>query len=89
MLSIIITPTIPTAFFNIIPHPKTESTASPNIFPTIGIAELTTAFVVLADIPSTLLDNVPSKDTTATNIVSTIPNIQVTLDFKSFDNLSI
>ena len=50
------TPTIPTAFFRIIPQPKTESTASPKIFPTIGIAELTTALVVLAVIPSTLLD---------------------------------
>lgn len=30
---IIITPTIPTAFFNIIPEPNTVSTASPNIFP--------------------------------------------------------
>ena len=30
---IIITPTIPTAFFNIIPHPSTTSTPSPNILP--------------------------------------------------------
>ena len=29
----IITPTIPTAFFKIIPHPNTASTLSPNIFP--------------------------------------------------------
>lgn len=48
---IIITPTNPTAFFKITPHPKTVSTASPKIFPTTGIAELTTAFVVLAVIP--------------------------------------
>ena len=89
MLKIINTPTIPTAFFNIIPHPNTESTASPNIFPTIGIAELTTALVVLADIPSTLLDKVPSKETVATKIVRTIPNTHTTLDFINFDNLSI
>ena len=56
---ITIIPTSPTAFFNTIPHPKTVSTASPNIFPTTGIAELTIAFVVFAVIPSTLLDNVP------------------------------
>ena len=42
----IMIPIIPTAFFKIIPHPKTVSTASPKIFPTTGIAELTTAFVV-------------------------------------------
>ena len=47
----IITPTKPTAFFKITPHPSTVSTASPKIFPTTGIAELTTAFVVLAVIP--------------------------------------
>ena len=62
----IITPISPIAFFNIIPHPKTVSTASPSILPTIGIAELTTAFVVLALIPSTLLDSVPSKEITET-----------------------
>ena len=49
----IITPTSPTAFFKIIPQPKTVSTASPKILPTTGIAELTTALVVLAVIPST------------------------------------
>lgn len=87
--NIIKTPTIPTAFFKIIPHPKTESTASPKIFPTIGIAELTTAFVVFAEIPSTLLDRVPSNDITETNIVSTIPKTQITLDFINFDSLSI
>ena len=74
--STIITPTTPIAFFRIIPQPKTVSTASPNIFPTTGIAELTTAFVVLAVNPSTLLDKVPSKDTTPTNIVKTIPKNQ-------------
>ncbi len=70
---IITTPIIPTAFFNINPQPKTVSTASPNIFPTTGIAELTTALPVFAVIPSILLDNVPSKETTPTNIVNTIP----------------
>ena len=72
----IITPTTPTAFLRIIPHPSTVSTASPNIFPTTGIAELTTAFVVLAVKPSTLLDNVPSRDTIPTNIVRIIPKNQ-------------
>lgn len=47
----IITPTKPTAFFKITPHPRIVSTASPNIFPTTGIAELTTALVVLAVMP--------------------------------------
>lgn len=51
MPKIMITPTSPTAFFKMIPQPRTVSTASPNIFPTTGIAELTTAFVVLAVIP--------------------------------------
>ena len=49
--TIINTPTKPTAFFKTIPRPHTVSTASPKIFPTTGIAELTTAFVVLAVIP--------------------------------------
>ena len=63
----IITPITPIAFFSIIPHPKTVSTASPKIFPTIGILLLTIAFAVLAVIPSILLDNVPSKEITPTN----------------------
>ena len=46
-----ITPTNPIAFFKIIPPPTTVSTASPKIFPTTGIAELTIAFVVLEVIP--------------------------------------
>ena len=50
-----ITPTKPIAFFRTTPHPKTVSTASPKIFPTTGIAELTIDFVVLAVIPSTLI----------------------------------
>ena len=49
--NITITPTKPTAFFNIIPEPKTVSTASPKIFPTTGTAELTIVFAVLAVIP--------------------------------------
>lgn len=73
----IITPTIPTAFFKTIPHPKTVSTASPKILPTTGIAELTTVFAVLAVIPSTLLANVPSRETMPTNMVKTIPKNQI------------
>ena len=72
---IISTPINPTAFFNIIPQPSTVSTASPKIFPTTGIAVLTTVFVVFDVIPSTELDSVPSKEITPTNIVSTIPSI--------------
>lgn len=78
----IITPTIPTAFFKTIPHPKTVSTASPRILPTTGIAELTTVFAVLAVIPSTLLAKVPSKDTTPTNIVKIIPRSHIIPRFK-------
>ena len=85
----ITTPTSPTAFFSTIPQPKTVSTASPNIFPTTGIAELTTAFVVFAVIPSTLLDKVPSSETTPTNTVKTIPKNHTIPDLKNFDNLSI
>lgn len=83
-----IIPTIPTAFFNIIPHPNTVSTASPNILPTTGIAELTIAFVVFAVTPSTLLVNVPSKDTIPTNIVKTIPKNHTIPDFKNLESLS-
>lgn len=46
---------MPTAFFSIIVAPITESTASPNIFPTTGIKFETAALVVFAVIPSTLL----------------------------------
>ena len=48
---IIIIPTSPIAFFKIIPHPITVSTASPNILPTTGTAVLTIAFAVLEVIP--------------------------------------
>lgn len=53
--SITITPTMPTAFFSIVVAPITESTASPNIFPTTGIKFATAALVVFAVIPSTVL----------------------------------
>ena len=85
----IITPIKPTAFFSIIPQPKTVSTASPKIFPTTGTAELTTAFVVLAVIPSTLLESVPSNETTPTNIVSIIPRNHTIPDCRNFDSLLI
>ena len=45
---IIITPTIPTAFFKIELHPITVSTASPNIFQKNGIKLETAALVVFA-----------------------------------------
>ena len=82
-------PTNPIAFFNILLQPRTASTVSPKILPTTGIALVTTAFVVLIVIPSTLLVSVPSKDKTPTNIVSIIPKAQTTLDLKNFDNLFI
>ena len=62
------------------------STASPKIFPTTGMPEDTTAFAVLAVIPSTLLDNVPSSETTPTNIVKIIPRNHTIPEFKNFDN---
>ena len=65
------------------------STASPKIFPTIGTALLTTAFAVLAVIPSTLLDSVPSIDKTPTKIVSMIPNTHTILDFINLASFSI
>ena len=80
----IITPITPIAFFNIIPHPSTLSTASPNILPTIGILLLTIAFVVFAVIPSTLLDNVPSSDIIPTNIVSITPKSHTIPELKNF-----
>ena len=78
----------PTAFFNIIPHPRTLSTTSPKIFPTTGTAELTIDFAVFAVIPSTLLASVPSKDTIPTKIVKIIPKNHNVLDFKNFDNFA-
>ena len=42
---------MPTAFFKILLHPITVSTASPSIFPTTGIKLETAAFVVFAVIP--------------------------------------
>ena len=81
---ITIIPTTPNAFFKITPHPKTESTASPNIFPTTGIKLDTAAFAVLAVIPSILLLKVPSKDITPTNIVNTIPKNHIMLLLKNF-----
>ena len=51
---IITTPIIPTAFFSINPQPKTVSTASPNIFPTTGIAELTITFFCCYSIYTTI-----------------------------------
>ena len=88
ILIIITTPTKPTAFFNIIPHPRTLSTTSPKIFPTTGTAELTIDFAVFAVIPSTLLASVPSKDTIPTKIVKIIPKNHNVLDFKNFDNFA-
>ena len=86
---IITTPMTPIAFFNIIPQPKTVSTASPNIFPTIGMLLLTIAFAVFAVIPSILLDNVPSKEITPTNVVSITPKIHIIPELNVFDILSI
>ena len=86
---ITITPTSPTAFFSITPHPSTLSTTSPNTFPTTGITEDTAALAVFAVIPSTLLLKVPSNDTTPTNNVKTIPNTHTTPVLKNFDNFSI
>ena len=81
----IITPITPIAFFSIIPHPKTVSTASPKIFPTTGIKFDTAAFVVLAVIPSTVLLRLPSTEANPTNIVSTIPNIHTIDELKNLD----
>ena len=81
---ITITPTTPNAFFKITPHPKTESTASPNIFPTTGIILETAAFAVFAVIPSMLLLNEPSNDKTPTKIVNIIPKNQTILLLKNF-----
>ena len=84
-----ITPTIPIAFFNIAEHPITVSTASPSTLPTTGIKVEIAALAVFAVIPSTLLPSVPSIDRTPTNIVSSMPIIQIELDFKNLDNLFI
>lgn len=43
----------------------------------------------MLQVRSTLLVNPPSNDNTLTNIVITIPNIQITPDFKNLDNFPI
>ena len=86
---IIITPTKPTAFFKITPHPNTLSTTSPKIFPTTGTAELTIAFAVFAVIPSTELESVPSKETTPTNIVNIVPKSHTVEDFKNIKSRDV
>ena len=48
-----------------------------------------THLVVLAVIPTTLLDNVPSSETTPTNIVNTIPKNHIMLDWKNLDSFPI
>ena len=83
MLIITNTPTIPIAPFKILAHPITESTASPSILPTTGIKLDTAAFTVFAVIPSTLLLNVPSSDTTPTKRVKVVPKNHVILDLKN------
>lgn len=86
--NITIIPTTPVAFFNIFVHPSTVSTESPSAFPTTGTKLETTAFVVLAVTPSTLLDKLPSIDKIPTKSVTTIPKNQTMLDLKNLDNLS-
>ena len=49
----------------------------------------TADFVVFTVNASTPLVMLPSKEDTPTNIVSTIPSIQITVVFMYFDNLSI
>ena len=89
ILKIIITPTIPTAFFRILLQLITVSTASPKIFPTIGIKLDTAALVVFTVRPSTPFVILPSKEATPTNIVSAIPKIHITVLFMNVPNLSI
>lgn len=84
-----ITPTIPIAFFRMLLHPITVSTASPSIFPTTGIKFDTAALAVFAVIPSTLLDKLPSSDNIPTNSVSIIPNAHIVVLLKYFDILFI
>lgn len=89
MPTIIIIPINPNAFFSNAAHPITESVASLNAFPTIGIALEATAFIALEVNPSTLLVKVPSKDRTLTNIVITIPKLHIIPDFRNLLNLLI
>lgn len=63
---------------------RTVSTESPNAFPTTGIAVPVTAFIPFIVIPSMLLVNVPSRESTPTNIVITKLTIQIALDLKNF-----
>lgn len=61
---IIITPTIPTAFFINEVAPKTVSTESPKALPTTGTNVDVAVFIPFIVIPSILLVSVPSKEST-------------------------
>lgn len=61
------------------------STESLKAFPNTGITFAATAFIPLADNPSTELVKVPSKDKTPTKIVIAVPRTHTTLDFKNFE----
>ncbi len=80
-----IIPTIPTAFLSKIVHPKTVSTESLKALPNTGITFAVTAFMPLADNPSTELVKVPSKDKIPMKIVIVVPNTHTTLDLKNLD----
>ena len=65
-------------------HRNTVSTESPKAFPTTGIAVPATVFIPFIVIPSILLVNVPSSESTPTNIVIIKPIHQIALDLKNF-----
>ena len=59
--------------------------AAVGMLSTTGITVETAAFVVLAVIPSTLEERVPSKDKIEVKIVKIIPKIHTIEDFKNFE----
>ena len=58
---------------------RTVSTESPKAFPTTGIAVPATVFIPFIVMPSILLVNVPSSESTPTNIVIIKPIHQIAL----------
>ena len=86
---ITIIPTIPREFFKREVAPITMSADSPKALPITGTKVVIAAFIPFAASPSTLLVSSPSNDSMLTNIVITIPKVQVIPDFRNLESFSI
>lgn len=82
-----IIPSVPTAFFITFVQLKTDSTVSPNIFPTTGTNVDTAVFVVLVANWSTPFPKLLSIVSKHVKIVKNMHNNHIDVDFIYFDNL--